>query len=118
MCGYASFCSGEAYASADTIRQCPEGPIRAPGRTYGAHHHEEKRYPPPLASRRFFLRASLASAFALGTMPLAGSDVLAAGKGDNVLVVYFSHSGNTRTIAEMIHQRVGGDIVELTSSPA
>lgn len=51
-------------------------------------------------------------------MPLAGSDVLAAGKGDNVLVVYFSHSGNTRTIAEMIHQRVGGDIVELTSSPA
>ncbi|MBU3831442.1 MAG: flavodoxin [Candidatus Desulfovibrio faecigallinarum] len=46
-------------------------------------------------------------------MPLAGSDVLAAGKGDNVLVVYFSHSGNTRTIAEMIHQRVGGDIVEI-----
>lgn len=73
---------------------------------------------PLLASRCFFLRASLASAFALGTMPLAGSDVLAAGKGDNVLVVYFSHSGNTRTIAEMIHQRVGGDIVELTSSPA
>ena len=68
---------------------------------------------PLLASRRFFLRASLASAFALGTMPLAGSDVLAAGKGDNVLVVYFSHSGNTRTIAEMIHQRVGGDIVEI-----
>ena len=29
------------------------------------------------------------------------------------LVIYFSHSGNTRFLAEMIHQQVGGDLVEL-----
>jgi flavodoxin len=27
-----------------------------------------------------------------------------------ILVVYFSWGGNTRTIAQQIHQRVGGDI--------
>ena len=34
-------------------------------------------------------------------------------KGQNILIIYFSHSGNTRTIAEQIHSRTGGDIVEL-----
>ena len=31
----------------------------------------------------------------------------------NILVAYFSHSGNTRYIAEQIHAQVGGDIVEI-----
>ena len=30
-----------------------------------------------------------------------------------VLVVYFSHSGNTREMAQQIHEQVGGDIMEL-----
>ena len=30
-----------------------------------------------------------------------------------ILVAYFSWSGNTRQIAEMVHERVGGDLVEL-----
>jgi flavodoxin len=30
-----------------------------------------------------------------------------------VLTVYFSHSGNTRECANLIHQRVGGDILEI-----
>lgn len=30
-----------------------------------------------------------------------------------VLIVYFSHSGNTRRIADAIHNVVGGDVVEL-----
>lgn len=34
-------------------------------------------------------------------------------KGKKVLVVYFSHSGNTRGIARQIHAIVGGDIVEI-----
>lgn len=67
----------------------------------------------PAPTRRHFLRLGICSALALGAMPLAGSPVLAAGKGEGVLVAYFSYSGNTRTIAEMIHQRVGGDIVEI-----
>jgi len=35
---------------------------------------------------------------------------LADGK---VLVVFFSHTGHTRKIAEMIHDQVGGDLVEI-----
>ena len=31
-------------------------------------------------------------------------------KNSNVLVAYFSHSGNTREVAEQVHQRVGGDL--------
>lgn len=32
---------------------------------------------------------------------------------NNILVAYFSHSGNTQTIAEIIHEQVGGDIFEI-----
>ena len=32
---------------------------------------------------------------------------------ENVLVVYFSHTGNTETVANFIHDAVGGDIVKL-----
>jgi flavodoxin len=31
----------------------------------------------------------------------------------NVLTVYYSHSGNTRTLAGLIHQEAGGDLVEI-----
>jgi flavodoxin len=30
-----------------------------------------------------------------------------------ILVAYFSHSGNTRTVAEQIHKAVGGDLFEI-----
>ena len=33
--------------------------------------------------------------------------------GKKILVVYFSHTGNTREIANQIHSIVGGDIVEI-----
>ena len=33
----------------------------------------------------------------------------------NILVVYFSHSGNTRVIANQIHEKVGGDIFEIVT---
>jgi flavodoxin len=33
--------------------------------------------------------------------------------GKGILVAYFSHSGNTRVIAHQIHERVGGDILEI-----
>ena len=33
--------------------------------------------------------------------------------GNKTLVLFFSHSGNTRKLAAMIHDRVGGDMVEL-----
>ena len=38
-----------------------------------------------------------------------------------MLILYFSHSGNTRTLAEYIHSKIGGDLLELktvTPSPS
>lgn len=34
-------------------------------------------------------------------------------KENNILVAYFSHSGNTRVIADQIHESVGSDILEI-----
>ncbi|VVB61933.1 Flavodoxin [uncultured archaeon] len=36
-------------------------------------------------------------------------------KENNILVAYFSHSGNTRVIANQIHESVGSDIIEIQS---
>ncbi|MDO4558058.1 MAG: flavodoxin, partial [Planctomycetia bacterium] len=36
----------------------------------------------------------------------------------NILTVYFSHSGNTRKIAEYIHAAAGGDLVEIVTTDA
>ncbi len=71
-------------------------------------------------SRRSFLKNS---AIAMGTVAMCdfiaiGNAVSAeieqkdSGKG-NILVTYFSHSGNTRFMAEQIHEQVGGYIVEI-----
>lgn len=32
---------------------------------------------------------------------------------EKILIVYFSHTGNTRRIAEQIHRNIGGDLVEI-----
>lgn len=40
-------------------------------------------------------------------------DKTANGKGKKILVAYFSHSGNTKRVAEQIHNLVGGDIIEI-----
>ncbi len=65
-------------------------------------------------SRRTFLTMASLGAIALG-LGVGPSVSFAAepAKGQNILIIYFSHSGNTRTIAEQIHSRIGGDIVEL-----
>lgn len=34
---------------------------------------------------------------------------------DNVLIAYFSWSGNTETLANMIHEKVGGELYEITT---
>ncbi len=66
-----------------------------------------------LSRRTFLTMASLgAIALGLGVGPSV-SFAAEAAKGQNILIIYFSHSGNTRTIAEQIHSRIGGDIVEL-----
>lgn len=67
----------------------------------------------PLFSRRQFVKLGGACALMCGLPVLySASEVLAVGNG-TTLVVYFSHSGNTRKVAQLIHRQVGGDIVEL-----
>ena len=62
-----------------------------------------------VASRRVFLKT-----LALGAAALFSPRALAAEAGGRkVLIVYFSHSGNTRRLAGFIHERVGGDMLEL-----
>lgn len=76
---------------------------------------------PPSVSRRIFLQYAVAGAIAAGVIPARShfSSALAAEpEGKGMLILYFSHSGNTRKIAEQIHTRVGGDLIELnTVSP-
>lgn len=72
-------------------------------------------------SRRIFLKYAAAGAMAACTLPLlshSSSALAAEPEGNRILILYFSHSGNTRKIAEQIHARMGGDIIELnTVSP-
>ena len=72
-------------------------------------------------SRRTFLKYALVGAMAAGAIPALShfSSALAAEpEGNSILILYFSHSGNTRKVAEQIHTRMGGDLIELnTVSP-
>ena len=60
-------------------------------------------------SRRHFLQGT---ALTLGVLAVGGLSPALAAPG-NVLVAYFSWSGNTRGIANRLHRKVGGDLVEI-----
>jgi flavodoxin len=69
-------------------------------------------------SRRNLLKVIVAGLLAGGAAPLlphlSPTHAAATGTGKtNVLIIYYSRSGNTREIANQIHDRVGGDIIEL-----
>lgn len=68
-----------------------------------------------IRSRRGFLKGiAFGAVAALAAPALSRMSAYAAETGgDKVLIVYFSHSGNTRRLAEQIHGRAGGDVVEL-----
>lgn len=68
-----------------------------------------------IRSRRKFLKGlALGTAAAITAPILSRMSAHAAETGGNkVLILYFSHSGNTRRLAEQIHGRIGGDLVEL-----
>ncbi len=69
-----------------------------------------------LLSRRGFLQYALAGTLAASAVTVFSrfsSAFAAESKGGNMLILYFSHSGNTRKVAERIHSRVDGDIIEL-----
>lgn len=67
-------------------------------------------------SRRKFIKTTALSAAAMVTYHLipGGKNVEANETGNGkTLIVYFSHSGNTRYMAGQIHKRIGGDILEI-----
>ena len=66
-------------------------------------------------SRRGFLKyaTGILTVSAFSTLTRFSSATAAETKGGPMLILYFSHSGNTRTIAEYIHTRIGGDILEV-----
>ena len=66
-------------------------------------------------SRRDFLRglALGAAAAMFVTFPAPRYASAEEKGGSKVLIVYFSHSGNTRRLAELIHERTGGRMAEL-----
>ena len=45
-------------------------------------------------------------------------ELQAQNQNNRILIVYYSKTGNTRTVAEFIHQAVGGDIFELKPARA
>ena len=65
-----------------------------------------------LFSRRFCIKALACSYAALQTMSFMPNVAHAA---STTLVLYFSHTGNTRKLANMIHERVNSDILEVTT---
>ncbi len=66
-------------------------------------------------SRRNFLKYAIMGTVVINAAMLSSFSPswAADSKGNNMLILYFSHSGNTRKIAEQIHERIGGDIIEL-----
>ena len=62
-------------------------------------------------SRRHFLTLS---AMTLGSLAVRGlSKTAQAASATTTLIAYFSWSGNTRGIARLLHQKIGGDLVEI-----
>lgn len=69
-------------------------------------------------SRRNLLKVAVAGLLAGVAAPLFPyrSSTYAAATGNGrkkVLIIYYSRTGNTREIANQIHERVGGEIIEL-----
>ncbi|MGE9984146.1 flavodoxin [Desulfovibrio sp. SGI.169] len=66
-------------------------------------------------SRRNFLKYAVAGTLAAHAAAFANVTTAwsADAKGGNMLILYFSHSGNTRKVAEQIHGSIGGDMLEL-----
>ena len=44
---------------------------------------------------------------------LGDMELYAQNQKDKILIVYYSRTGNTRSVAEYIHKTVGGDIFEI-----
>lgn len=66
--------------------------------------------------RRTVLKGLALLALAAGAFPAVPFTARAAMNKPEILIVYFSHSGNTRTVAGMLHAAVGGDMLEIKTA--
>ena len=84
--------------------------------------HTEKHSPQNVPAKRESRMRKLCAGVLTGLAalwPLHASAAHAAETGaSKPLIVYFSHSGNTRAVAELIRKRVGGDLLELKTTRA
>lgn len=77
---------------------------------------DQKRDPAAGVSRRSVLKVAATGALAgVAATLLSGPSSASAvrKRTGKTLIVFFSRTGNTREVASQIHQRVGGDLVEL-----
>jgi flavodoxin len=83
-----------------------------------AMRNKTKNTPKIDPSRRDLLKAAVAgllagaAAYGLPFPPLTQAAETSA-EGKNMLIVYYSRTGNTHEIADQIHEMTGGDILEL-----
>jgi flavodoxin len=70
----------------------------------------------PRYTRRDVLKGLVGLALATGALPLTSLAAVAADSSRKILIAYFSHTGNTRTVAGMIHAAVGGDMFEIQAA--
>ena len=63
-------------------------------------------------SRRSLLKKTLSALTVAALSPLAPRAAMAA-EGRNILIVYYSWSGNTRALAEVIREKLGADMAEI-----
>lgn len=72
---------------------------------------------PKTNSRRTFMKTMAVAigslAIPLALSPLNSMAVQTNSNGGKILIVSFSHSGNTRHMAKLIHSRLGGDQLEI-----
>lgn len=64
-------------------------------------------------ARRDFILSSLAAGAALLGGPATRYALAAKPRRNQVITIFYSWGGNTKAIAQRIHQKVGGDLVEL-----
>ena len=80
-------------------------------KTHDKLHNRNEHY-----TRRDALKGLAGLALMTGLSPFMSSTASAADSPRKILIAYFSHTGNTRTIAEMIHAAVGGDMLEIRAA--
>lgn len=66
--------------------------------------------------RRTVLKCLAFLTLTAGTLPVMPFTARAAMNKPEILIAYFSHTGNTRTVAGMLHAAVGGDMLEIKAA--